>query len=224
MSGVARSNPSAVPYAPDAYAGQAPPVAAPPTAGPGPGAPDDEEDGTSPVVWIAGIVAILLLAAIAFLVFQLAGGGGATPSAHRRRRRDRRRDRPELRRQHLVDANTAAEALGITLVPDRRAVRSAGRHDPGPGLPVGHVPAGRERGERHGRGGADTVPVPDAAPISPRRRRCRRSSRPASVVGQRDRRASTPTSGQGLGHLAEPAGRHCRGQGHAGRLRRLEGP
>ena len=32
---------------------------------------DDEDEGTSPLVWVAGIVAILLLAAIAFLVFQL---------------------------------------------------------------------------------------------------------------------------------------------------------
>ena len=36
--------------------------------------PDEEPDGTSPVVWLAGIIAIGLLAAVAFLVFQLLSG------------------------------------------------------------------------------------------------------------------------------------------------------
>ncbi len=87
MSGVARPNPSAVPYAADAYAdlddGPAPSS--------GSSQEEDDRTATSPIVWVAGIVAILLLAAIAYLVFQLAGGGGT--------RRRPPRPRPRLRRR-----------------------------------------------------------------------------------------------------------------------------
>ena len=81
--GVARSNPTAMSYPPDAYAdadddgpyrdrapldrGRRRP----------PRRDDDDDDrGTSPVVWLAGLVAIALLAAVAFLVVQLLSGPG----------------------------------------------------------------------------------------------------------------------------------------------------
>ena len=80
VSATARPNPSGIPYVPDAYvdadsglsSGAAPTTAPPPLAG---AAVVDEDEGTSPLVWIAGVIAVLLLAAIAFLIFQLASGG-----------------------------------------------------------------------------------------------------------------------------------------------------
>ena len=80
VSATARPNPSGIPYVPDAYVDAdsglssrcAPTTAPPPLAG---AALVDEDEGTSPLVWIAGVIAVLLLAAIAFLVFQLASGG-----------------------------------------------------------------------------------------------------------------------------------------------------
>ena len=79
VSATARPNPAGIPYAPDAYAstdsgspGAPPPVPpVPPTTGAPP-----EDDGTSPLVWGAGALALLLLAVVAFLVFQAASGGG----------------------------------------------------------------------------------------------------------------------------------------------------
>ncbi len=86
VTATARANPSAVPYTPDAYAGarrQARPVEAddgayepdPRYARRGRGREEDDESGTSPMVWIAGLVAILILAVAGFLVFQLLSGG-----------------------------------------------------------------------------------------------------------------------------------------------------
>ncbi len=121
MSGVARPNPAAMPYPPDAYADQdeeldpRPPVRRrlPP--------PDEEEPtGTSPLVWVAGIIAILLLAAIAFVVFQLAGGGGtAPPSASPSASASPSVGVvtvPNFVGSLLPDATVTAEGLGLTLV------------------------------------------------------------------------------------------------------------
>ena len=76
VAGVAPSNPAPIPYAPDAYAGGG-------TVPPGTGTIDDVGDGdegTSPWVWAAGVAAIVLLAVVGFLVFQiLSPGGGGTP-------------------------------------------------------------------------------------------------------------------------------------------------
>ena len=85
MSGVARGNPNAVPYPPDAYADSD--ERRPRRRHRRRRRRPDDDGGTSPFVWIAGLAAIALLVAIAFLVFQLAGGGGgrdepsASPSA-----------------------------------------------------------------------------------------------------------------------------------------------
>ena len=98
-SATARPNPGAIPYVPDAYADEPRPrsrpsdpyTRTPPTQGGrgGAGRPpvrpveeDDEEPrGTSPAVWAAGILALLILAAVAFLVFRLLSGPGTTPAA-----------------------------------------------------------------------------------------------------------------------------------------------
>ena len=94
-SAVASANPKSVPYDADAYAtapGPAPVPVAPP--------PDDRDgsDGPGPIVWIAGIIAILLLAAIAYLVFQLVSGGWLGPARRGRHRAELRR--PADRRRH----------------------------------------------------------------------------------------------------------------------------
>jgi eukaryotic-like serine/threonine-protein kinase len=100
-SATARPNPGAIPYAPDAYAsGQpaapmarpaapmarpAPPMARPAGSGasprPTPRDLDEGDGGTSPAVWAAGIVALLILAAAGFLVFRLLSAPGSTPAA-----------------------------------------------------------------------------------------------------------------------------------------------
>ena len=74
-SGVARSNPTVVSYAPDAYAGVDDPSDRDDEPAPRRAAVDDDRDGgTSPAVWIAGALAVVLLAVIAFFVFQLLSG------------------------------------------------------------------------------------------------------------------------------------------------------
>ena len=89
-SATARPNPGAIPYAPDAYASEGP-AAGPPVRGPArpaqarrierPIDDDDDQPGTSPAVWAAGIIALLILAAAGFLVFRLLSAPGSTPTA-----------------------------------------------------------------------------------------------------------------------------------------------
>jgi len=90
----ARPNPAAIPYSDDAYAGRR--VARGPTPPPAVDRfdvgerytrrdarrvvdEDEEREGASPMVWVAGLVAIAILAIAGFLVFQLLSGGGAPP-------------------------------------------------------------------------------------------------------------------------------------------------
>ena len=42
--------------------------------------PEEEESGTSPMTWIAGIIAIIILALAGFFVFQLLSGDSRSPS------------------------------------------------------------------------------------------------------------------------------------------------
>jgi serine/threonine-protein kinase len=85
VAATARANPGALPYAPDAYAGgpERGPVR---TRGMDPYAPpartmrreepaEEEEQKTSPLVWVAGLIAIAILALGGFLIFQLLSGG-----------------------------------------------------------------------------------------------------------------------------------------------------
>jgi eukaryotic-like serine/threonine-protein kinase len=103
--GIARSNPTVVSYAPDAYARPEDARATPPTP-----LETEEDQRTSPVVWLAGIVAIGLLAAVAFLVFQLLSGppGPTEPSEV---------TVPQFVGTLLVDAERQADDLGLVLEP-----------------------------------------------------------------------------------------------------------
>jgi beta-lactam-binding protein with PASTA domain/tRNA A-37 threonylcarbamoyl transferase component Bud32 len=103
------------PYDPTAYAdgpagGTAPArrvAAAPPPTDPG------EDGGTSPWVWVAGVLGLLILAIAGFLLFKLASAGSgpaATPGPGNV-------TLPSFVNQAYVDASTTADQLGITLTP-----------------------------------------------------------------------------------------------------------
>ena len=124
VSGTARPNPTAVRYAPDAYAGVDDAYAArgadaddgrAAPAGQARGRrikatpPPEEDRSPGPLVWLAGAVAIVLLAAIAFFVFQLASAGG-TPPAHKV-------TVPNFVDMLVADANRQAQTLQLTLKP-----------------------------------------------------------------------------------------------------------
>ena len=114
--GIARSNPTVVSYPPDAYAGsddaraaRARPVADRPRSSRI--EPDDEPPtGASPIVWLAGLVAIGLLAAVAFLVFQVLSGP-STPT------QPTEVEVPQFVGTLLADATREAEGLGLVLEP-----------------------------------------------------------------------------------------------------------
>lgn len=147
-SATARSNPRAIPYVPEAYAddpGRRPsdPYRRTPsgTGGRGGGArpparplDDDEPGGTSPAVWAAGIVALLVLAAVAFLVFRLLSGGGAAPAAQV--------TVPNFVGQTLTAAQTLATQNGLVLDSTATAPASAANvgnvlaQDPAPGTKI----------------------------------------------------------------------------------------
>lgn len=91
-SATARANPNAIPYVPEAYEDDpvarraaSDPYRRPAGAGTRPPArpvsrdEDDEPGGTSPAVWAAAIVALLILAVVGFLVFRLLSGPGVKP-------------------------------------------------------------------------------------------------------------------------------------------------
>ena len=106
-AGVARSNPTVVSYPSDAYAGaEEVPSSYPPTTGRG-AVVDEEENKTSPVVWIAGIAAILLLAAIGFIVFQMLSGP-STPATQQVAV-------PDFVGKLLAQATQEAESVGLKL-------------------------------------------------------------------------------------------------------------
>jgi serine/threonine-protein kinase len=117
VAATARANPRAVPYAPDAYVGsddapmarRSDPYAPPPrTIRRDLPRDDDEERGTSPLVWAAGVVAILILALAGFLVFQLLSGP-KTPVAQTV-------TVPNFVDKTFNEAQTIAQQAGITVV------------------------------------------------------------------------------------------------------------
>src|SRR5262245_40248388 len=69
VAATARPNPGAIPYSTDAYAGSQPSASVHPAVHDD--EPEEEPSGTSPMVWIAGIIAIVILAIAGFLVFNL---------------------------------------------------------------------------------------------------------------------------------------------------------
>ena len=97
VSGTARANPARVPYPPEAYAGMEADDGGPQASrgrndgGRRPPPPrrdgyrampeNDDSGGPGAMVWLTGIAAIVMLAAIAFLAYQLVAGGGPAPSS-----------------------------------------------------------------------------------------------------------------------------------------------
>ncbi len=128
FSGTARANPARVPYPPEAYAGMAddgidagaarrdPADGARRPSGPrrnayhSPGE-DDAPGGPGAMVWLTGIAAIVMLAAIAFLAYQLVAGGGPAPSSG-----PGQVIVPSFVGQPFDTARQTADGLGITLV------------------------------------------------------------------------------------------------------------
>ncbi len=152
VSATARPNAGAIPYAADAYVGadgdQTTAGATPPPPG------YDQTATTSPLVWIAGAVAIALLAVIAFFVFQLASGGGSA--------RVEQVSVPNFVGMTSQAASQQAVALGLTLDPTATASSDQPdgtilSQDPAPdtqvdkGTPIKVTVAS----------GPGTVPVPD---------------------------------------------------------------
>jgi eukaryotic-like serine/threonine-protein kinase len=166
----ARPNPGAIPYVPEAYADDARQRPSDPyrrtpsgTGGRGGGGrpparpldEDDEPSGTSPAVWAAGIVALLVLAAVAFLVFRLLSGGGATPAVQV--------TVPNFVGQSLTQAQALAAQNGLALSPTASAAPSGVTAD----TVLGQDPAAGTKIDRGGTvnltvaAGAQTVAVPD---------------------------------------------------------------
>jgi hypothetical protein len=125
ISGTARPNPLRVPYPPEAYAGQEEQdglhsasarrrPADRPAAARRPRYEDDTDDrsGPSPLVWLTGIIAIAMLAGVAFLVFQLASATGPGPSAT-----PGTVSVPNFVGRLITDATAQAQTLGIRLTP-----------------------------------------------------------------------------------------------------------
>ncbi len=112
LAGTARPNPGArVPYAPDAYA-NADERPRPRPVGAGRRAPDDDLDGsddsgggTSPWLWISGLLAIVILGLAAFLVFRLINNN-PTPGPQQV-------SVPNLVGKTYADAQAAAESVGL---------------------------------------------------------------------------------------------------------------
>ncbi len=112
------------PYPPDAYAappgGTPPPAGTPPTGTPPPGAasPADEpgepdEGGTSPWIWVAGVLGLVILVAVGILLFRLisANGPAATPGPGNV-------TLPSFVDQTYANATSTAQQLGIVLQPN----------------------------------------------------------------------------------------------------------
>jgi len=100
-------------------------AAAPPPTDPG------EDGGTSPWVWVAGVLGLLILAIAGFLLFRLASAGSgpaATPGPGNV-------TLPSFVNQAYLDANTAADQLGVTLKPNY-----VKRNDAADGVVVGQDP------------------------------------------------------------------------------------
>ena len=92
----------------------------------------DEDEGTSPWVWVAGVAAIVLLAVVGFLVFQILSPGdrGATETVVL----------PDFTQMTVAEAAEEADRLGIDLVQtteeSEEEVGTILAQDPAPGTEV----------------------------------------------------------------------------------------
>ncbi len=218
--GIARSNPTVVAYPPDAYArpGDEPPVRPAVNSArqrPAPIEPDEEEGtGTSPVVWLAGLIAIGLLAAVAFLVFQMLSGPRTPvqPSEVLV---------PQFVGTLLADATRQADDLDLVLDPttapsDQPAGTITAQDPPEdttvqPGATIKVTVAE----------GLDTVPMPDLR--NKTEAQAVQELVTAGLLPGIKTEAFDPTVPIGLIVTQSPgAGRRCR-EGQLGQLRPLEG-
>ena len=160
------------------------------------------------------MIAVLLLAAIAFLVFQLAGGGG--------QRRDEQVTVPNFVGMDSATANQQATALGLTLTPTGQVASDHPEgqvlsQDPPAGTKVDTGTAVKvtvATGVRHGG---------RARPQEQERHRGTPGDLGCGADRRRPLRGVRPTGAPRPGRPPKPARRFGRGQGHAGRLRGLEG-
>ncbi len=118
-AGVARPNPGArIQYPSDAYAGGRPGGGSRRPADPRAAAGEDVDDdgyddepksrGTSPWLWLSGLLALGVLALAAFLVIRLTGGPGESPAPQV--------EVPDLFGKTFADAELVAEDLGFALL------------------------------------------------------------------------------------------------------------
>jgi serine/threonine-protein kinase len=157
-AGVARSNPTVMSYPQDAYAGSdGVPARRLPAERPARRSRiDDEEveEGTSPIVWVAGLAAIALLIAVAFITFQLLSGP-SQPTA------PQQVAVPELVGKLLADATEEADGLGIRLEvteqPSEQPVGTITAQD----LPAGTLVAVGSTVRVAVASGLEQVPMPD---------------------------------------------------------------
>ena len=214
-AGVARSNPTVVSYPSDAYAGadDVPPPY-PSTATGQRAVADDEESRTSPVVWIAGIAAILLLAAIGFIVFQMLSGPSTPPT--------QQVAVPDFVGKLLAEATQEAESVGLKLdVTDQTSEQPVGTIldqfpvadtmvDSGSTIRVTVA------------SGVEQVPMPDLR--NKTEALAVQEIVTAGLAPGREDRGLRPDRPGRARRVAEPCPGRRRRQGLAGRLRHLEGP
>ncbi len=151
VSGTARANPTRVRYPPEAFVGAdddddpGPPARRdrdggrrppPPRRTTQPTPDRDDDGGPNAMVWLTGIVAIVMLAAIAFLAYQLVAGGGPGPSSG-----PAEVTVPSFIGQPFSTAQGTATDLGITLqqVDTQELTEPAGTilvQDPVEGTPI----------------------------------------------------------------------------------------
>ena len=118
-AGVANANPT-VQYPADAYAGTDAEDDAPPPPPRRTTVVEDDEGGNNALVWVAGIVAVLLLAAIGFLVFNLLSGPGTDEPTEV--------TVPNFVGRLIEDATREADGLDLTIAqtPDEQSDQPVG--------------------------------------------------------------------------------------------------
>jgi eukaryotic-like serine/threonine-protein kinase len=126
MSATARANPQAVPYSSDAYAGSS-------STKPPPELEDEEKGGTSPIMWVAGVIAIVILGLAGFLVFQLLSDNNEPPTGPVQV--------PNFVGLSFTDAQALAEERGLEVVQaettvDATRVGQVLAQDPLPGTEI----------------------------------------------------------------------------------------
>ena len=177
---------------------------------------DDAPGGPGAMVWLTGIAAIVMLAAIAFLAYQLVAGGGPAPSSG-----PGQVIVPSFVGQPFDTARQTADGLGITLV--QGATQESGQ-------PVGTIlaqdPIG---GTSLAKGGTVKVTLATSAALVPapdlKNRTLSEAVQAIVDAGLRSgnvTQAPDPDRSARAGGVAEPLGGHRSGEGDPDRLRHLD--